>query len=109
MGVITTAVGTAITLGAASGATASAIGAGVIGAGVAAAGGLLMKGLSGGGSQSSGMLQAPTFDPNAAKAQGDAAAREEDKRRRVAAAKNETKLSDPDDEAKLGKTGLLGS
>ena len=49
-----------------------------------------------------------SFDPNAEKAAATERADEEAKRKRVGAAKNTGKLSQENDEAKLGTTGLLG-
>lgn len=116
MGAITTAVGTAVTLGAASTAAgsgiaglslASTIGAGVVGGGLLYAGSKLMKGLS--GPDLPQQQQGPQFDPYAERQAAQDRADEETKRRRVAAAKNKGILSDPGDEAKLGTTGLLGA
>jgi len=67
-----------------------------------------LKGLMGGGSTPEQQAQ-PGFDPYAEQKQAQASADEKTKRTRIAAAKNSTKLSDPDAEAKLGTTGLLGS
>lgn len=117
MGAITTAIGTALTLGAASTAAgsgiaglsvASTIGAGVVGGGLLYGAKKLMGGLSGSGQQQA-QITGPSFNADAEQKKADVAAEEEERRRRVGAAKNKGILSDPNDEAKLGKTALFGS
>ena len=107
MGAITTAVGTALTFGIASGSTASAIGTLAIGGGLLYGANKLMSGLS--GPDLPQQQQAPGFDADAERRKADVKAEEDERRRRVGAAKNKGVLSDPNDEAKLGTTGLLGA
>jgi hypothetical protein len=117
MGAITALVGTALTLGAASTAAgtgigalslASTIGAAAVGAGAFFGGKMLLSSLSGGKDQGGGQMAAPGFDTSAQSAAAADRATEETKRRRVAVAKNKTLLNDPNKEATLGTTGLLG-
>jgi len=120
MGVITTAVGTALTLGAAS----TAAGTGVAGlslastigvAGLGIGGGLLAYGASKmmkGGKQEQAGAQAPAFDQAAEQRKAQTAADEEEKRRRVAMAKSKTKYTDPvfgQEEPITQQAGLLGA
>ena len=104
-----TAVGGAGLVAAGGVATAASLAIGAVTAAAVYTGAYFgLKGLMGGGSTPEQQAQ-PGFDPYAEQKQAQASADEKTKRTRIAAAKNSTKLSDPDAEAKLGTTGLLGS